>query len=87
MHCLLMSPASLASPLRLGALLTLLGLSQLHSWSSCLDDFLIQWPDFGSTDTGRESQMRATARGLSHVYQLLGSVLVVFMTLTTTQPT
>lgn len=49
--------------------------SQPHSWSSCLKDFLIQQPDFESTDKGGEQWVIATAERVSNMYQLLGSVL------------
>lgn len=35
-----------------GPLDPLLGLSQPHTWSSCLSDSLVQQPDFESTDKG-----------------------------------
>lgn len=52
------------------------GRSQLHSWSSCLDDFLIQEPDFESTGKRGECPMTANAEQMSNMYQLLGSAHV-----------
>lgn len=78
-----MSLGSLASLCGWGPSRPLLGLSQLHSWSSCLNDFLIQQPNFESTK--RRGKSEASHHRESNADQLPSSVLAgVSVTLTAT---